>query len=338
MPAYEVNRDGTLATDGHEATGPAEAGTLATLSAADLADALSLIARAATRPEPGTEPDDLDEAAETAPAAAPLEIPTPSGEKPPPVKLTVLGPVTLATTTGPITTGVRSGSYTALTLLAAHPAGRTLKDIAAAIYPDTDESAAIKRARTDITSARTVLRTATGIDTKGAFITYTPDTDRYRLDPDLIEVDLWAMLTAINQANTADDDPTCLGHLQRAAALYQGDFGEGQDHTWVTDYATTHRHHILAVYARIAEILEPDHPDQAITALETAIHLDPINEELYQRVIRIHGRQHRPEAVRRTLRLLENRLAELADAEPSDATRRIAERQLHPTPAREPAQ
>jgi hypothetical protein len=47
--------------------------------------------------------------------------------------------------------------------------------------------------------------------------------------------------------------------------------------------------------------------------------------------MRIHGRQHRPDAVRRTLRRLENQLAELGGAEPSEATRRVAARQLRPT-------
>ena len=64
----------------------------------------------------------------------------------------------------------------------------------------------------------------------------------------------------------------------------------------------------------------------------TAIARDPVNEELYQRVIRIHGRLGRPDAVRRTMRLLENRLAELGELEPSDATQRLFHRQLNPRP------
>jgi hypothetical protein len=46
--------------------------------------------------------------------------------------------------------------------------------------------------------------------------------------------------------------------------------------------------------------------------------------------MRIHGRQHRPDAVRRTLRRLENQLADLGAAEPSEATVRLANRQLRP--------
>jgi DNA-binding SARP family transcriptional activator len=224
---------------------------------------------------------------------------------------------------------MRSGSYTALALLAAHPAGRTLDQLAAALHPDTDKDFAVKRVRTDITTTRRVLRTATGRD-EPMFIVYDQTTSRYWLDPDTVAVDLWQMLTAIDKANTAEDDMAALAALRQAAELYGGDFADGRDHSWAVDYATAYRHQILTVHARIAEILEADHPDQAVAALETAVELDPVNEELYQRIMRIHGRQQRPDAVRRTLRRLEERLADLGDAEPSQATRRVAERQLRP--------
>ncbi len=158
----------------------------------------------------------------------------------------------------------------------------------------------------------------------------------------MIAVDLWRMLSAIDRANTAsnhnadnheaaDDETACLAALREAVACYRGDFAEGQDRAWVVDYATTYRHQILGAYARIAEILETDQPDQAIAALEAAITRDPVNEELYQRLMRIQGRLGRLDAVRRTLRLLEDRLAGLDETEPSEAIRRVAARQLKPT-------
>jgi len=59
-----------------------------------------------------------------------------------------------------------------------------------------------------------------------------------------------------------------------------------------------------------------------------AIDIDPVNEELYQRLMRIHGRQGNTDAVRATMRLLSNRLAEIGYSEPSQATQRVASRQL----------
>jgi DNA-binding SARP family transcriptional activator len=248
--------------------------------------------------------------------------------------LTVLGPPSLATEHGMITSGVRTGSYAVLALLAAHPHGRTLEQLAADLHPTADRDVGLNRVHTDIVAARTVLREQTGITGRGRFIVHDSGRGgRYRIDPDLIEVDLWRMLAAIEAANHTDDEIAALAALHEAVALYQGDFAAGQDRAWALDYATTYRHQILNIYARIAELLEADHPDQAIAALEKAIAHDPVNEELYQRVMRIHGRQHRPDAVRRTLRLLEDRLAEIGEAEPSEATRRVAARQLTGTPS-----
>jgi DNA-binding SARP family transcriptional activator len=289
------------------------------------------------RPELGIDID-LD-AAETDPAAiaadnaaALAEIPTPASDQAAPVTLTVLGPITLATADGPVAHGVRTGSYAVLALLAAHPAGRTLSQFAATLHPDTDKQVAAQRIRTDVNAVRTILRKATGITGRGVFITYDNAAERYRLDPDLIRVDLWQMLAAIDRANKAghDDATAALAALREAAALYGGDFAADQD--WAVDYATIYRHQILNVYARIAELLEPDQPDQAVAALEKAIAYDPVNEELYQRIMRIHGRQGRPDAVRRTLRLLENRYADLGEAEISEATRQVAHRQLDTNP------
>jgi DNA-binding SARP family transcriptional activator len=309
-----------------------------TLAADDLAAVLIMLTDATARPEPGHDID-LDPAS-SHPAAAPHEVSTEPDEPVPaqpsetlaPVWLRVLGPVLVETETGAVATGMRSGSYTVLASLAAHPGGRTLDQLAADLHPNTTPSTAGKRIRTDISTTRRVLRAATG-NAEAMFVVYDPATGRYHLDPELIAVDLWQMLTAIEAANTATDDTRALALLRRAAELYGGDFADGADLTWITDYATTYRHQVLSVLARIAELLEADHPDQAVTALERALEFDPVNEELYQRIMRIHGRAGRADAVRRTLRRLEDRLADLGGAEPSEATRRVAERQLRPATA-----
>ncbi|MEU7616599.1 BTAD domain-containing putative transcriptional regulator [Micromonospora rifamycinica] len=327
LPAVEITHDGTTRSDQ-----PHPLNRVSTLSPGDLAAVLAMLTDAQARPEPGI---DIDEpAAGTTPPAPTTEpLPIPPENPTALVHLRVLGPVTVTTNAGPVTTGMRSGSYTVLAVLAAHPAGRTLHQLAADLYPDVNPASAVKRVRTDITTARRVLRTATGHD-EPMFIVFDPATGRYHLDPQTVTVDLWHMLTAINHATTSDNDDETLAALRRATDLYAGDFAEGHDHSWAVDYATSYRHQILTAYARIAEILEPDHPDRAVAALERATDLDPVNEELYQRIMRIHGRQQRPDAVRRTLRRLEERLADLADAQPSQATRRVAERQLPPAASR----
>ncbi|MBQ1017994.1 LysM peptidoglycan-binding domain-containing protein [Micromonospora sp. D93] len=326
LPTLEVTAEGTATSDT-----PCPLARLSTISADHLAAVLAMLTAVQARPEPGTDIDDPP--AETPPAAAPAKttepVPAQADDTAALVRLRVLGPVTVITDTGPVTTGMRKGSYTVLAVLAAHPAGRTLDQLTADLHPDVDPTSAIKRVRTDITSARRVLRSATGHD-EPMFIIFDPAASRYLLDPQTVAVDLWQMLTAIRHATTAGTDAERLAALRHATDLHAGDFAEGHDHAWVTDYATSYRHQILTAYARIAEILETDHPDGAIAALEHAADLDPINEELYQRIMRIHGRQQRPDAVRRTLRRLEKHLADLGGTEPSQATRRVAERQVTP--------
>ena len=329
-PTADIAADGTV-TGGDLA----RLVRLSTLAADDLAAVLAMLTDVAPRPEPGYNidldpaPSDPAAALTITPDEAAEDAPAQAGATAAPVRLRVLGPLLVETQAGPVATGMRSGSYTVLASLAVHPGGRTLDQLAADLHPDTEPGTAGKRIRTDISTTRRVLRTATGTK-EPMFVNYDPATGRYRLDPDLITVDLWQMLTAIKTANTADDDTTALAALREAAELYGGDFADGGDQTWMTEHATSYRHQILAVYARIAEVIEADHPDQAAAALEQALELDPVNEELYQRVMRIHGRAGRPDAVRRVLRRLEERLADLGDAEPSEATRRVAERQLRP--------
>ncbi|GIM87086.1 BTAD domain-containing putative transcriptional regulator [Salinispora arenicola] len=330
IPTLNINAEGTPTSSGHD---PCPLARLSTLNANTLAAILSMLTDATARPEAGTDIDDPPTKTSPAPVNAETNEPIPDqpNDAATPVRLRVLGPVLIDTETGPVTTGMRSGSYTVLASLAVHPNGRTLDQLAYDLHPDTDPGTAGKRIRTDISTIRRVLRAATG--TEAMFVVYDPATSRYHLDPQMISVDLWQMLTTIERANRAKDDTAALTALRQAVEWYRGDFADGGDHPWIGDHATTYRHQILSTLARIAEITETDHPDQAVAALERALEYDPVNEELHQRIMRIHGRAGRPDAVRRTLRRLEHRLTELGDAEPTEATRRVAARQLQPTTA-----
>jgi hypothetical protein len=62
-------------------------------------------------------------------------------------------------------------------------------------------------------------------------------------------------------------------------------------------YAETARRPALDAWTRIAELLEPADPDQALAALETALGHDPFNEYLYQRIMRLQAAAGRPDAV-----------------------------------------
>ena len=59
-----------------------------------------------------------------------------------------------------------------------------------------------------------------------------------------------------------------------------------------------------------------------MAALEQAVDADPVAEELYRRVMRLEAELDRPDAVKRTYRLLARRLADL-DIDPDAETEQL---------------
>jgi DNA-binding SARP family transcriptional activator len=117
----------------------------------------------------------------------------------------------------------------------------------------------------------------------------------------------------------SDDDR--IDALSDAASLWRGDLAEGHDAEWLSPWRESLRRDAADVFCRLADLHEDSTPEQAIHYLERATAIDRYQESLYQRIIRLQGALGRPEAARRTYRLLESRLAEL-DAEPDPETTR----------------
>ena len=324
IPGLEIARGGAVTAV--RGPVPVTAGArLSTLTGADLAEILAVLPEAAYTPSAEPEPDpgnptSVEEAGE--PAIVEVAVRTGAAV----VQAGVLG-VPQFTVTGQSIAGVRSIAKLVVAYLAAHPDGATLAEMAAPLLPNTERKAAKASLRTAINGLRGLLRQAAGLPEE-QFIC-CDDNLRYRIDPQLVDVDTWQVQAALAIAATGDDDTTQLAALRQAAALYRGEYTAGIDDfgsAWLLAQRERYHRQAVDVLARIAELEEPDRPDAALRALDTAIDLDPYNEALYQHIIRIQGRCARPDAVRRTLTLLENRMFEL-DAEISDATRRLVHRQ-----------
>jgi DNA-binding SARP family transcriptional activator len=164
-----------------------------------------------------------------------------------------------------------------------------------------------------------MLRTATGL---AAPMWIINASGRYRLDPALVGTDLQAFGDALDRARHETGDAR-LAACRTAAALYNGELAAGAGYEWAEPYAETARRRALDAWTTIAEILQPRDPDGALSALETALAHDPYNEYLYQRIMRLQAAAGRPEAVRRTLALLETRLTDLGIT-PGTQTRQVA--------------
>jgi len=236
-----------------------------------------------------------------------------------PVEIAVLGTVRITAAGSELRSGLRKAREL-LAFLVMHPAGVTGEAISEALWPESDPRYAARQRHLALRKARELLRTATGLRTP-MFITLAGD--RYQLDPSLIGTDLWRFDTALDQAQAATDQDDQLTALRRATACYHGPLCDGTAFDWTERYAEPARRRAVDALARIAGILQPASPEQALATLETALVHDPYNEALYQKIMHLQMRLGRPDAARRTLRLLETRLAELGLA-PDPATRQAA--------------
>ena len=236
------------------------------------------------------------------------------------IRVEVLGPLRITAQGQEVSGGLRKAREL-LAFLAVHPAGATPDAISEALWPETPPSHGTAQRALALRKARTLLRAAAGL-TEPMLIVLA--AGRYRLDPATISTDIADFQAALEQARLAPDDRACLAACQKAAALYRGPLADGAGYDWAEPYAETARRRALDAWTRIAEILEPASPGQALAALETALGHDPYNEYLYQKIMRLQAAAGRPDAARRTMQLLETRLAELG-LSPDPATQQAAQ-------------
>ena len=231
----------------------------------------------------------------------------------------MLGPVRITAAGREVGGGLRKARELVADL-AVHPEGMTGEGISADLWPESAPRYAASQRKLTLRKAREMLRAATGLP---APLFITRAGDRYRLDPALIDVDLWQFDAAMARAQAAASEEDQLTALRQAAALYQGPLAEGGGYEWAEQHAEPARRRAVDALARIAAILQPGHPEEALAVLETALTHDLYNEALYQEIMGIQARLGRPGAARRTLALLETRLAALG-LSPAPASRQAA--------------
>jgi DNA-binding SARP family transcriptional activator len=255
-------------------------------------------------------------------SAAAAEEPQPATPPAPgdrPVQLALLGPLRITAAGQEVAGGMRKARELLAFLAVQQPDGASGDAISEALWPEADPGRAAGQRNLTLRKAREMLRTAAGLPEPRWILNVS---GRYKLDPALIGTDVEAFGEALEEARNASGDAR-LAACRRAVALYRGELAEGAGYEWAEPYAETARRRALDAWTTIAEILQPSDPGQALSALETALSHDPYNEYLYVRIMRLQAAAGRPEAVRRTLALLESKLTDLGLV-PSSQTRQAA--------------
>ncbi|MEH1059327.1 tetratricopeptide repeat protein [Micromonospora sp. CPCC 206171] len=263
---WHVDVHGRTSQVGRSQEGAARLCVLDQVAATDLLAVLTL-----TRATLQRQPADATAVPRPRPAVDPvtLRAATPEVAKPTPsVHLRILGKPAVLVDGRPVAVR-RSAAWQGLILLAVHPEGLGARQLTDAIWPGIPAHTVTGRLYTTLSDLRRTI---------GAAAVHHRD-DRYRLDPDHVDVDLWHLRTAAQHAATALTDHT--GAWQKVIDAYTGDLAAGHTWAWVDPPRETTRRLVIDAYAAAVDA-QPD-PHRALELLEAALRVDPYNAHLHRR-------------------------------------------------------
>ncbi|MEU5308799.1 BTAD domain-containing putative transcriptional regulator [Streptomyces sp. NPDC021562] len=293
--------------------------------------------RTETLAPPAGEPAEADEdndAEPAAPASLTRSAESHESRRPEqrkPIRLHVLGPVTLYArgSDDPVGVNLRAEAREFLALLAAHPAGLLAADIAENLRLDGDIEQNARELKNLRRAVRRALRAATGI-TQQEFVLLQGEL--HKLHPELVETDLADFTATLNRISAAGDPSTQLSSVREALRHYRGVFVHGGDHLWadgIREHLATKAADAVLRLAHHAEHAGDTHQtDAALTALEHVMALHPDHEQLYQHAIRLYQAAGRHDAARHTYTRLQRHLADLG-LEPEPATQALITPRAH---------
>lgn len=236
-------------------------------------------------------------------------------------QIRVLGPLTVHTASGQVSTKVRGGGWKIAARLALHHSrGQSLEELAE-LWPDLAGQKLSDARKNDLKSLRGALKrdvlAGTGTGARAEFI--PRHSGRFRLSPQFVAVDLacFDQLRAI--AARAGSVPVRIAAAEAALGLYAGDLLTGMDEEWVIAPRVAVRRDALATATLLAQLAADggDH-EQALSWWERARSIDD-NEEVYRQIMKAQGRLGRRADISATKALLEAKLDVLGEA-PSPVT------------------
>ncbi|SCL20363.1 transcriptional activator domain-containing protein [Micromonospora pallida] len=241
--------------------------------------------------------------------------PAPASDGPGRVEVQVLGDARIVDmdTTQPL----RGKSLELLVYLAARGGTASQEAILEDLLPDAATSKAPHRLHTYVYNLRRVLKRT------GGSTTYLSHPDRrYILHRETVDVDLWRMSDALDQANRATTAADRIAALRRAIDTYQGPLAGDKGYEWIEPYREAVQRQAVDATLALADALH-DQPREALAALTTAIGHHPYAEALYQAAMRAHATLGDAAAIRDLHRQLARALDEI-DTDVSDDTATLA--------------
>jgi DNA-binding SARP family transcriptional activator len=204
--------------------------------------------------------------------------------------------------------------------LAMHPDGTRRETLAAALWPDAPNDRPYNSLHATLSQMRRAIRTATNNSVDSLIV---HQDGYYTLDPSVVDVDLWHINEALHTGRHATTEHERTAAFHQIAELYDGDLADGLNADWIDTPREALRRDILDALATLIHRIRKQDPEQTLSVLEQARHLDSHNEAIYRDIMRTQARLGSHDAIKRTLDLLDTALAEI-DTSPSAETRALA--------------
>jgi DNA-binding SARP family transcriptional activator len=197
-----------------------------------------------------------------------------------------------------------------LVFLALHPDGASREALIAALWATSPPERTTNAMNTSLSRLRRALAAATGSALSDLVVV---GEGRYRLDPELVEVDYHHFAAAVAARRAAATDADRVEAYRRIVDSYTGPLADGLSTDWIETAREAIRRDAIDAVAALARALVEDDPQQTLDLLEIARAFDPHNELIYRDIMRLQERLGQLDAIPRTLTLLTTRLAEVDD-------------------------
>ncbi len=247
---------------------------------------------------------------------------TPSHDQPVRAQVRVLGPPRIVDQ--PLQEVVRSSSIELMVYLAVHADGAHPDQIIEDMWIGVRPRLAASRMHTAVSNLRKLLAgsVADTVAEAGDFV--VKQHGRYRLNPALVDVDLWRLRAAHTAARAAGGDASRLQALRDVCELYTGALAADEAYEWIERHRQGVLNLAIDAHTALATALADPDPARAAQVLQTAVDHDPLNEHLAQQSMRAYHRLGDLDAIRAVLRRLALALDEIG-AEPSVETADLAD-------------
>ncbi len=210
-----------------------------------------------------------------------------------------------------------------LVFLAVHPDGAT-REALLALWATSSPANTTNAMNTSLSRIRRALAGATDGVVSDVVLA---GEGRYRLDPNLVEVDYWSFAAAVATRRAAANDQQRIEAYRSIVDSYRGPLADGMITDWIETAREAIRRDAVDAVAALARALVAQDPQQTLDLLEIARAFDPHNELVYRDIMRLQERLGQLDTIPRTLTLLTTRLAEI-DERPTQHTVDLAERLL----------